>query len=104
MTQDLFDLTRKVALVTGATHGLGMAMATALANAGAKIVVNDIVAERLEAAKKEYATNGINISTYVCDVTNEKQVIDMLAKIEARRPTCRVTLAVVPDSCKSGQK
>jgi len=83
MTQNLFDLTGKVALVTGATHGLGMAMAMGLANAGAKIVINDIVAERLESAKKEYAANGITISTYVCDVTNEKQVIEMLVQIEA---------------------
>ena len=82
MTQNLFDLSGKVALVTGATHGLGMAMATALANSGAKIVVNDIVAERLEAAKKEYASNGIQISTYVCDVTSEQQVISMLELIE----------------------
>lgn len=82
MTKNLFDLTGKVALVTGATHGLGMAIASGLANAGAKIVVNDIVAERLENAKKEYASNGIQISTYVCDVTNEQQVKDMLVQIE----------------------
>ena len=52
MTQNYFDLTGKVALVTGATHGLGMAIAIGLANAGAKIVVNDIIAEKLEHAKK----------------------------------------------------
>ena len=82
MIQNLFDLTGKVALVTGATHGLGMAMATGLANAGAKIVINDIVPERLENAKKEYAANGIQVSTFVCDVTNEQQVKEMLVKIE----------------------
>jgi len=82
MTQNYFDLTGKVALVTGATHGLGMAIATGLANAGAKIVVNDIIAEKLENAKEEYAANGIHISNYVCDVTNEQQVKEMLAKIE----------------------
>jgi gluconate 5-dehydrogenase len=83
MKQNLFDLTGKVALVTGATHGLGMAIASGLADAGAKIAINDIVPERLENAKKEYASNGIQVSTYVCDVTNEQQVKDMLAKIEA---------------------
>ncbi len=83
MTNELFDLNGKVALVTGATHGLGMAMAIALAQAGARIVVNDIVAERLEAAKKQYAATGINIATYICDVTSEIQVIEMLARIEA---------------------
>ena len=83
ITQNLFDLTGKVALVTGATHGLGMAMALGLANAGAKIVVNDIVDERLEIAKQEYSANGVSITTYICDVTSEIQVVEMLAKIEA---------------------
>ena len=83
MTQNLFDLTGKVALVPGATHGLGMAMALGLANAGAKIVVNDLIDEKLETAKNEYSANGVSVTTYVCDVTNEKQVIAMLAKIEA---------------------
>jgi len=82
MTQNLFNISGKVALVTGATHGLGMAIAIGLARAGAKIVVNDIIAERLENAKKEYAANDINISTYVCDVTNELQVKEMLLLIE----------------------
>jgi len=81
MKNNLFDLTGKVALVTGATHGLGMSMAIGLANHGAKIVVNDINAEKLAAAKAEYARQGITISTYLFDVTNEKQVIEGLAII-----------------------
>ena len=81
MTKNLFDLTGKVALVTGATHGLGMSMAIGLANHGAKIVVNDINAEKLATAKAEYARQGITISTYLFDVTNEKQVIEGLAII-----------------------
>ena len=81
MTNKLFDLTGKVALVTGATHGLGMSMAIGLATYGAKIVVNDINAEKLAAAKAEYARQGITISTYLFDVTNEKQVIEGLAII-----------------------
>jgi len=82
MTNNLFDLTGKVALVTGATHGLGMSMALGLANHGAKIVVNDINAEKLAAAKAEYARQGLIISTFLFDVTNEKQVIEGLAAIE----------------------
>src|SRR5665647_2753550 len=81
MVNNLFDLTGKVALVTGATHGLGMSMAIGLASCGAKIVVNDINAERLASAKAAYAQAGYTISTYIFDVTNEKQVIEGLAII-----------------------
>ncbi len=71
---DSFKLDGKVALVTGATHGLGMAIATALAQAGAKLVVNDINAEKLALAVKEYNKNGIELTTYVFDVTDEVNV------------------------------
>ena len=40
MSINLFDLTGKVALITGGTHGLGMAMALGLGNAGATLVIN----------------------------------------------------------------
>lgn len=79
---NLFNIKGKTALVTGATHGLGMAMAVALAKAGAKIVVNDISGERLANAKNEYAAQGVDIATYIFDVTKENQVIEGLAKIE----------------------
>lgn len=78
---ELFDLTGKVALVTGATHGLGMAMAKALANAGAKLVVNDLSKEKLENAIAEYAADGIKAYGYLFDVTNEDQVNEYIAKI-----------------------
>ncbi|MDP4290152.1 MAG: gluconate 5-dehydrogenase [Bacteroidota bacterium] len=82
MTKNLFDLTGKVALVTGATHGLGMSMAIGLASQGAKIVVNDINPEKLASAKAAYAEAGYAISTYIFDVTKEDQVIEGLATIE----------------------
>ena len=83
MMQNLFDLTGKVALVTGATHGLGMSMAVALGKSGARIVVNDISAERLEAAKKEYLEQGLDVATYVFDVTDEQKTEEGIARIEA---------------------
>ncbi|MCK4991683.1 MAG: gluconate 5-dehydrogenase [Bacteroidales bacterium] len=82
MSQQLFDLTGKNALVTGGTHGLGMAIATGLANAGATIVINDVFQDKLEAAKKEYADKGIHIHTYVLDVTDEAAVEQTVALIE----------------------
>jgi gluconate 5-dehydrogenase len=74
MSISLFDLTGKTALVTGATHGLGMAIATGLSRAGARIIVNDVFSDKLEAAKKEYASMGIDIHTYTLDVTDEDAV------------------------------
>ncbi len=82
MNNNLFDLTGKVALVTGATHGLGMSMAKGLADHGAKIVVNDINPEKLAAAKAKYKADGYEVSTYIFDVTDEPKVIEGLAKIE----------------------
>lgn len=78
---ELFDLTGKVALVTGATHGLGMAIAKALAHAGAKLVINDLSKEKLDAAIAEYAADGIEAHGYLFDVTKEDQVIENIAKI-----------------------
>lgn len=82
MIDQLFSLKGKTALVTGATHGLGMSMATALAKAGAKLVINDISKEKLENAIKEYAENGITAHGFVFDVTDEKAVITNIEKIE----------------------
>jgi len=82
MSTKLFDLTGKNALVTGGTHGIGMALATGLANAGANIIVNDMFPEKLESAKEEYAKNGIDIHTYVLNVTDEAAVESAIPVIE----------------------
>jgi gluconate 5-dehydrogenase len=82
MSMKLFDLSGKTALVTGGTHGLGMAIATGLAEAGAKIIINDVFADKLELAKQEYAKKGISIHTYVLDVTNEEEVDRTIPQIE----------------------
>jgi gluconate 5-dehydrogenase len=82
MSTNLFDLTRKVALVTGAVHGLGMAMAKGLGNAGATIVVNNHTKEALDSAIEEYRAEGFNAHGYVFDVTNEEQAKTQIAKIE----------------------
>jgi gluconate 5-dehydrogenase len=81
MPTDLFDLTGKTALVTGGTHGLGMSIATGLAEAGARIVINDVSKEKLENAVREYSSKGISVAAYLFDVTDEKSVIEYLDRI-----------------------
>lgn len=82
MSINLFDLTGKVALVTGGVHGLGMAMAKGLGNAGATIVVNNHTKDSLDEAVKEYKACGLNAFGYVFDVTDEKAVVAAVKKIE----------------------
>lgn len=82
MSTKLFDLTGKVALITGAVHGLGMAMAKGLGNAGATIVVNNNSEDMLHEAVTEYKATGLNAHGYVFDVTDEKAVMESIAKIE----------------------
>ncbi len=79
---NMFDLTGKVALVTGGSYGIGFAIACGLSNAGAKIVFNDIKQELVDKGLASYAAAGIEAKGYVCDVTNEAAVQEMVAKIE----------------------
>ncbi len=80
--QELFNLSGKVALVTGGTHGIGMAIGKRLAQAGAKLCVNDISDEKLAECKKEYAKDGIDVYTLKFDVTNEAAVDAGISEIE----------------------
>ena len=77
-----FSLEGKVALVTGASYGIGYAIAKALNAAGAKIVFNDIKQELVDRGLASYKELGIEAKGYVCDVTNEDQVNAMVAQIE----------------------
>lgn len=79
---ELFDLNGKVALITGGTHGIGMAIAKLLGKAGAKICINDLSEEKLAAAKAEYAKVGIDAYTLVFNVTNEAEVDRGISQIE----------------------
>ena len=79
---DNFSLEGKVALVTGASYGIGFAIATAFAEAGATIVFNDIRQELVDKGLASYEEKGIKAHGYVCDVTNEEQVEAMVAQIE----------------------
>ena len=79
----MFRLDGKVALVTGASYGIGFAIAKGLANAGAKVVFNDIKQELVDKGVEAYKAEGIDAKGYVCDVTDEDAVNAMVAKIEA---------------------
>ena len=77
---DLFNLQDQVALVVGGNRGLGLEMAHALAEAGARIVV----AARDEACNEQartslQSTHGVDCATYACDVTAEENVRDTVA-------------------------
>lgn len=77
-----FSLEGKVALITGASYGIGFAIANALAEAGAIIVFNDIKPEMVEKGIQAYKEVGIKAHGYVCDVTDEQGVNQMVATVE----------------------
>src|SRR3954465_8120150 len=70
----LFDLTGKVAIVTGGSRGLGLEMATALGDAGASLVITARREQWLAPAEEELRAKGFNAVAIACDVSNPDQV------------------------------
>lgn len=77
-----FSLEGKIALVTGASYGIGYNIAKGYADAGATVVFNDINQELVDKGIAAYKADGVNAHGYVCDVTDEAGVNAMVAQIE----------------------
>ncbi len=80
---DNFSLKGKIALVTGASYGIGFAIASAYAQAGATVVFNDINQDLVDKGLASYQEKDITAHGYVCDVTDEQAVQALVKQVEA---------------------
>lgn len=81
--KNLFDLTGKVALVTGASSGLGVQMAKALARNGADLALVARRQERLEQLAQELTPLGVKTYVHTCDVSDVEQIKQTVTDVEA---------------------
>lgn len=79
-----FQLNGKLALITGSSAGIGFALARALGEAGAHVVINGRNAEKVSAAAEALKDKGLNVSEFVFDVTDAKSVTTAVNDIEAQ--------------------
>jgi len=83
MTQSLFDLSGRTALVTGSSRGLGRAIAEGLAKAGARLIVNGVDPARVEAAVAELRAGGFTAEGAAFDVTDEPGIVEAFERFDA---------------------
>jgi gluconate 5-dehydrogenase len=80
--RELFDLSGKVALVTGGTHGIGLAVGLILAKAGARVCVNDLDDDKLRNCKESFKKESLDVYTLKFNVTDENDVDKGISQIE----------------------
>jgi gluconate 5-dehydrogenase len=83
---DAFNLSGRRALITGSSAGIGLALAEALAQAGAHVILNGRTASKVEAAAQALQTQGFSVNTAVFDVTEANPVREAVAHIETEGP------------------
>jgi len=84
MKNELFDLSNKIALVTGSGQGLGFVIAQGLGKAGACVILNDINKEKLNKAVSILSKEGITVYGCSFDVTDKKQIHQQILAIEKK--------------------
>ncbi len=80
----MFDLTDRVALVTGGSRGLGLGMARGLAACGARVIINGLSEANLAAAKASLAQEGLDVETVAFDATDPEAIVQGTAEAVRR--------------------
>ncbi len=83
MAKGLFDLTGKVALITGGNGGIGLGFARGIAKQGGSVAIWARSAEKNALAKAELEGFGVRVETYQVDVTSEAAVVEGFARVVA---------------------
>jgi 2-deoxy-D-gluconate 3-dehydrogenase len=84
MLEAMFDLSDRIALVTGGNGGIGLGMARALGQAGATVIIVGRNAEKSAAALRELQSLGLHAESLACDVAQEAEVLRLFADVQAR--------------------